>query len=396
MQVGLVVERGAQAREGLLPPRIAEVVEPGGGPGGRRERLGFEGDDRASVVAEARPRATIFSIQGLRGGAVQGTVGHGSATRKNGGMRTAPGRSPCGRAGRPAGRGRSEPPAQPASAAQPARPRVADRGAARAPHPDDRSWRWPGWYTTSATSCRAAPTRHMPSTAPTRCARLGGAGGRDRGPARGGQAVSRRGRGRLRRRTECRLGRLAAPAGRVPRCGGGRRVRPAAAGRRRGDAAAGTTTARPRGWWCGPLEWWVPRLHAIRIGPAEGIAGDNASSDIDSAFRPSVRTVPVDRAVDGACRPCLSTVPVDRACRPCLSTVPVDRACRPCLSTVRVDRACRSHSRVGVLPSHPRDCRRVDPPNRLAVDKRRRMVNTKGPVRCSKWWLARSNAVNVA
>ena len=51
----LAVERGAQAGEGLFPPRVAEVVEAGRGRGGGAQVLGPERDQGAPVVADAPP-----------------------------------------------------------------------------------------------------------------------------------------------------------------------------------------------------------------------------------------------------------------------------------------------------------------------------------------------------
>ena len=55
VEARLGVEGGAQAREGLLPPVVAEVVEPGGGDGGALRSSGCERDHGAPVVAEAAP-----------------------------------------------------------------------------------------------------------------------------------------------------------------------------------------------------------------------------------------------------------------------------------------------------------------------------------------------------
>ena len=61
------VERGAQAGEGLLPPGVAEVVEPGGGDGGGPERRRVERDDGAPVVAEAAPEGDHLLHPGAAG-----------------------------------------------------------------------------------------------------------------------------------------------------------------------------------------------------------------------------------------------------------------------------------------------------------------------------------------
>ena len=53
VEAGLGVERGAEAAERLLPPAVAEVVEPGRRDGGGPEVLGPEREDGAPVVTEA-------------------------------------------------------------------------------------------------------------------------------------------------------------------------------------------------------------------------------------------------------------------------------------------------------------------------------------------------------
>ena len=83
VEVGLVVEGGAQAAEGLLPPVVAEVVEPGGGrwrrPAGPRDAS--ETTERPSSP-RPRPRATIL----LRPGAAwRRGPGHGRHGTRNGG-----------------------------------------------------------------------------------------------------------------------------------------------------------------------------------------------------------------------------------------------------------------------------------------------------------------------
>ena len=65
VQQGLGPQRRAQALERLLPPGVAEIVEPGGRASGRAQVVGVERDQRRPVVAEAlaerdhllRPRA---------------------------------------------------------------------------------------------------------------------------------------------------------------------------------------------------------------------------------------------------------------------------------------------------------------------------------------------------
>ena len=53
MESGLVVQRATEAVEGLLPPGVTEVVEPGGLLGRLAEQVGLEGDEGATVVADA-------------------------------------------------------------------------------------------------------------------------------------------------------------------------------------------------------------------------------------------------------------------------------------------------------------------------------------------------------
>ena len=52
MQLGLLVERGAQAVQRLAEPVVTDVVEAGGRPAGREQIVGAERHERPPVVAE--------------------------------------------------------------------------------------------------------------------------------------------------------------------------------------------------------------------------------------------------------------------------------------------------------------------------------------------------------
>ena len=184
-----VVEGGAQAAERLLPPGVAEVVEPGGGHGGGGEVLGLERDHGAPVVAQAAPECHhLVRPRAAR----RGDPGHGRHRTRRGGEwphERAAGagdeRPPCGprrgRDGRAAGRRRRLPlgPGDPRrrSSSTPCRRRRCWRTSI----PATTSWPPPGWCTTSATSCPGGPTRPTPATPPRGAAGAGGAGGRDGG-----------------------------------------------------------------------------------------------------------------------------------------------------------------------------------------------------------------------
>ncbi len=68
VQARLPVERGAQAAERLLPPRVAVVVEPGGGGRGGAEVVGPQRDRGAPVVAQTPPERDHLVGPGAAGG----------------------------------------------------------------------------------------------------------------------------------------------------------------------------------------------------------------------------------------------------------------------------------------------------------------------------------------
>ena len=111
-------------------------------------------------------------------------------------------------------------------------------------HPATPSWRWPGWCTTSATSCRAAPTRRTPRTGRRRSG--GALGERVAGivalhvEAKRYLVATEGGYGGV---ADHRQRGLAGPAGRRPVGGGGRGV----PGPARGGGRAGPAPGRRQG-----------------------------------------------------------------------------------------------------------------------------------------------------
>ena len=90
VEARLGVERGAEAAEGLLPPVVAEVVEPGGGDGGGLQDLGVQRHHRAPVVAEAVSERDHL----VRPGAARwGGPGHGASPYPQRGRMVAWGRA---------------------------------------------------------------------------------------------------------------------------------------------------------------------------------------------------------------------------------------------------------------------------------------------------------------
>ena len=116
----------------------------------------------------------------------------------------------------PACCGRVRPHTQPRRRGVAARPRAADgRAFGARPTPTTSNWPWPAWCTTSATCSPGGATRHMPRTRPARSDET--LGERVAGIvalARGGEAVSRGDRGRIRRRALRRQRGVARPPGR--------------------------------------------------------------------------------------------------------------------------------------------------------------------------------------
>jgi hypothetical protein len=53
MELGLLVQGATEAVEGLFPPGVTEVVEPGGFLGRLAEQVGLEGDEGATVITDA-------------------------------------------------------------------------------------------------------------------------------------------------------------------------------------------------------------------------------------------------------------------------------------------------------------------------------------------------------
>ena len=74
VQLGLPVERVAQAPEGLAEPVVPEVGEPGVGPGGGDELVGSERDDAGAAVAEPSAEGRQLVDPGPSG---RGLPGHG-------------------------------------------------------------------------------------------------------------------------------------------------------------------------------------------------------------------------------------------------------------------------------------------------------------------------------
>ena len=297
VETGLAVEGGAEAAEGLLPPGVAEVVEPGRGDGGGPQVLGLERDHRAPVVAEAAPeRDHLVGPRAAR----RGGPGHGASPypqrveqhRDWGDGRRRPdverrdredGR---GRRDGETGRGRmigeraapdlsvdeivavlaagADRPLDHGSRSPSSTTRCRRRRSWRTVGPATTNWRRRAWCTTSAICCPAAATRPTPTTAARRRPRA-------RGGAGGGIVALHVEAKRYLVATEGGYGGVLADDSVVSLVGQGgampttrRRPSRPCRGRPTPWRCAGPTTARrSRAWRCADLARWAPLLREL-------------------------------------------------------------------------------------------------------------------------------------